>query len=125
MRLKAVTCSLTMLLGLMLTSLYLVAATPAEAGLIGEGNAGRCEMLASEASTTCTGKGKNQVCTTIDSFCGGSGSDGTCSCASSCAASGNCCGDYAPVCEGDFQCSPDSGQIAYLHVGGMCSAKWD
>ena len=100
-------------------------ASPASAGLIGEGNAGRCEMLDSEATTTCTGKGKNRVCTTIDSFCGGSGSDGSCSCASTCVAAGNCCGDFAPVCEDDFQCAPDSGQIAFLHVGGMCSAKWD
>jgi len=106
-------------------SLVFTAASPAEAGLIGEGDAGRCERLASEAVTTCTGKGKNRVCVTEDTYCGGLGSDGSCSCDANCAASGNCCGDYAPVCQGDFQCSPDSGQIAFLHVGGMCSARWD
>lgn len=103
----------------------IVAAGSAEAGLIGEGNAGRCERLDNESITTCTGKGKNRVCVTEDTYCGGAGSDGSCSCDASCASAGNCCGDYAPVCAGDFQCTPDSGQIAFLHVGGMCSAKWD
>jgi hypothetical protein len=102
-----------------------LAASSAMAGLIGEGDAGRCERLDSESTTTCTGKGKNRVCVTEDTYCGGAGSDGSCSCDASCTANGNCCGDYGPVCESDFQCAPDSGQIAFVHVGGMCSAKWD
>lgn len=116
-----------LILSLTLVSGATLLSTPdsAEAGLIGEGDAGRCEMLASEASTTCTGKGKRRVCTTVDTFCGGLGSDGSCSCDASCVSNGNCCGDFQPVCAGNFQCNPDSGQIAFLHVGGMCSAKWD
>ena len=74
------------------------------------GDQGRCEALASEG---------------VDSYCGGLGSDGTCSCQAGCEAEGNCCHDYQPVCAGDFGCAPDSGQIAYLHVGGMCSTKWN
>ena len=116
---------LSLAIGAVTLTVLFVTTPSAEAGLIGEGNAGRCEMLASEATTTCTGKGKKRVCTTVDSFCGGQGSSGSCSCEASCVANGNCCGDYAPVCAGDFQCSPDSEQIAFLHVGGMCSAKWD
>ena len=113
---------------LLLLALAMIAlANPpgAEAGLIGSGDEGRCERLDSEAETVCTGKGKNRVCVTYSDYCGGAGSDGSCSCDASCASNGNCCGDYEPVCAGDFQCSPDSGQIAFLHVGGMCSVQWD
>jgi hypothetical protein len=116
-RVLAVLCT-TLLLGGML-------AAPAFSGQIGGGNQGRCEMLASEATQVCTGKGRNRVCTVTDSFCGGSGSDGSCSCTLDCEANGNCCADYAPVCAAEFDCAPDSGQIAYLHVGGMCSTQWD
>lgn len=98
---------------------------PTHAGKIGGGNQGRCEMLASEATRVCTGKGRNRDCTVTDSFCGGSGSGGTCSCEAGCEDNGTCCADYAPVCEGVFDCAADSGQIAYLHVGGMCSTQWD
>jgi hypothetical protein len=100
-------------------------AASAHAGTIGGGDSGRCERLASESTTTCTGKGKNQVCVTEDTYCGASGSDGSCSCAPGCEASGNCCDDYAPVCAGEFQCTPDSGQIVFVHMGGMCSTHWD
>ena len=65
------------------------------------------------------------MCITEDTYCGGNGNDNSCSCDASCVANGNCCGDYAPVCAGQFQCAPDTGQIAFLHVGGMCSEKWD
>ena len=95
-------------------------------GTIGGGNQGRCEMLASEQTEVCEGKGKRRVCTVTESFCGGPGSNGACSCAPGCEANGNCCGDYKPVCEERFgACSADSGQIALLHVGGMCSTQWD
>ena len=89
-----------------------MAAAPVQtqAGLIGSGNAGRCEALLSEG---------------LDSLCGGLGDDGTCSCQSGCELAGNCCDDYRPVCLGDFECAQDSGQIAFMHVGGMCSTKWD
>ena len=103
----------------------LLSLTPAQAGAIGNGDVGRCELLASEATETCTGKGKNRVCVTQDDLCGGAGSDGTCSCEAGCEASGTCCGDYAPVCAAELECSPDSGEIVYLHVGGMCSTQWD
>jgi len=93
-----------------LAAVMAVAPAQVHAGLIGSGNAGRCEALASEG---------------IGSFCGGLGDDGSCSCQSGCVAAGNCCDDYRPVCLGDFECAPDSGQIAFLHVGGMCSTKWD
>ena len=111
------------------------------AGTIGGGNQGRCEMLASEATPgtdpveVCTGKGRNRVCITepgepgIDTFCGGTGSDGSCSCAVGCEATGSCCADYAPVCGNDFgACAADpeqSEQIVFMHVGGMCSTQWD
>ena len=98
---------------------------PADAGLIGGGNEGRCEMLESETGRSCVGRGKRRVCTPVESYCGGTGSDGSCSCAGTCLAEGNCCGDFAPVCANYFQCTPDSGQIAFLHVGGMCSENWD
>jgi len=116
----------------------LVLSNMAIAGTIGGGNAGRCEMLphettqATEPTRVCTGKGRNRVCITepgepaITSFCGGAGNDGSCSCASGCEATGNCCADYAPVCNNDFgACAADSEQIVFLHVGGMCSTKWD
>lgn len=103
----------------------LLIAPPAVAGVIGGGDAGRCERLDSESQTVCTGKGKNKTCVTYDTNCGGPGSDGSCSCDAGCESAGNCCGDYEPVCLGDFQCTPDSGQIAFLHVGGMCSTQWD
>ncbi len=97
----------------------------AQAGLIGGGDQGRCERLDSESETVCTGKGKNRTCVTNDTYCGGPGNDGSCSCEAGCEAGGNCCEDYQPVCAGNFQCDPDSGQIVFLHVGGMCSTKWD
>jgi hypothetical protein len=100
-------------------------ATPAVAGQIGVGNQGRCEMLESEGTKTCTGKGKKRTCEVISSFCGGAGSGGDCSCSDGCEAAGNCCADYTPVCKGEFDCSSDSDQIAFLHVGGMCSVNWD
>jgi hypothetical protein len=102
-----------------------VTAETSVAGTIGGGDVGRCERLANEATTTCTGKGKDRVCVTEDSYCGGSGNDGSCSCAAGCEASGNCCSDYGPVCANQFQCTPDSGQIVFVHVGGMCSTHWD
>lgn len=105
--------------------LTLAAAMPAMGGTIGGGNEGRCEMLASEATRVCTGKGKKRTCEVIDSFCGAAGSNGSCSCEAGCEADGSCCADYAPVCKAEFDCSPDSGQIAFLHVGGMCSTQWD
>lgn len=113
-----------------LTAVFTLAAiglfsTAIQAGTIGGGDLGRCERLASEATQVCTGKGKNRVCVTQDTYCGGAGNDGSCSCEAACEADGNCCADYAPVCAGEFQCAPDSGQIAFLHVGGMCSSKWD
>jgi hypothetical protein len=108
---------------LLLLSIF--SAPLAFSGTIGGGNQGRCEMLESEATQVCTGKGKNRVCEVVDSFCGGAGSDGSCSCAPGCETSGNCCADFAPVCTADFDCTPDSGQIAFLHVGGMCSTQWD
>lgn len=97
----------------------------AQAGSIGGGDLGRCERLASESTQVCTGKGKNRVCVTEDTFCGGMGNDNSCSCEAACEANGNCCSDYAPVCAGEFQCNSDSSQIAFLHVGGMCSSRWD
>jgi len=98
----------------------------ATAGTIGGGNQGRCEMLENEQTKICEGKGKNRTCTTIDSYCGGMGSTGTCSCVPDCADQGNCCADFAPVCQDIFGgCTPDSDQIAFLHVGGMCSTQWD
>jgi hypothetical protein len=103
--------------------LFLTSAT--HAGTIGGGDQGRCELLDSEATTVCTGKGKNRTCVTTDTNCGGGGSGGNCSCEAGCAGAGNCCADYEPVCAGNFQCSPDSGQIVFLHVGGMCSTQWD
>lgn len=103
----------------------LFAPSGVEAGTIGGGDQGRCERLASEAATVCTGKGKNRVCVTEDTYCDGAGNDGSCSCAAGCEAAGDCCSDYGPVCAGDFQCAPDSGQIVFLHVGGMCSTQWD
>ena len=106
------------------TAVWLVAPT-AQAGKVGGGDAGRCERLESESVTTCTGKGKNRVCVTEDTYCGGPGNGGSCSCEASCVAAGNCCTDYEPVCAGDFQCTPDSGQIVFLHQGGMCSTQWD
>ncbi len=118
----------TILAPALIAGLLMLAAgmpTPAEAGTIGGGDAGRCERLASEATTTCTGKGKDRVCVTEDSYCGGSGSNGSCSCASGCEAAGNCCSDYGPVCAGQYQCTPDSGQIVFIHQGGMCSTLWD
>ena len=118
--------------------LGLLLAQTALAGTIGGGNAGRCEMLphetteAGEPTQVCTGKGRNRVCVTepgepgITSFCGGSGSDGSCSCAPGCETTGSCCADYAPVCNNDFgACVANSDQIIYLHVGGMCSTQWD
>ena len=108
------------------------------AGTIGGGNQGRCEMLASEATPgtdpveVCTGKGRNRTCITqpgepgIDTFCGGAGNDGSCSCAPGCESTGTCCADYAPVCQADFgACAADSEQMVFLHVGGMCSTQWD
>ena len=108
------------------------------AGTIGGGNQGRCEMLASEATPAtdpvkiCTGKGRNRVCITepgepaADTFCGGTGSDGSCSCVPGCETTGSCCADYAPVCGNDFgACNADADQIVFLHVGGMCSTRWD
>ena len=98
---------------------------PTFAGKIGGGNQGRCEMLADEATRVCSGKGRNRTCTVVDSFCGGMGSGGSCSCDTDCEDNGNCCADYAPVCKDEFDCAPNSGQIAYLHVGGMCSTGWN
>ena len=102
------------------------------AGTIGGGNQGRCEMLANETTEpteVCTGKGRNRVCITepgIETFCGGAGNDGSCSCAPGCESTGSCCADYAPVCQADFgACAADSEQIVFLHVGGMCSTQWD
>jgi hypothetical protein len=115
---KSLSAAVLMLSGLLFAS-------PLFAGTIGGGNEGRCEMLASEATQVCTGKGRNRECVVNDSYCGGPGSNGACSCDDSCVAAGNCCADYEPVCAADFQCSQDSGQIAFLHVGGMCSTKWD
>lgn len=87
----------------------LLLASPVEAGKIGGDDAGRCERLASEGG---------------DSYCGGMGSDGSCSCAASCVSAGTCCDDYQPVCASNFQCTPSSGQIVFLHQNGMCSTKW-
>jgi hypothetical protein len=100
-------------------------ASAVEAGTIGGGDQGRCERLESESTTVCTGKGKRRTCVTEDTYCGGAGRGGSCSCEPGCESAGNCCADYGPVCADDFQCAPDSGQIAFLHVGGMCSTKWD
>ncbi|NNE04359.1 MAG: hypothetical protein HKN15_01360 [Xanthomonadales bacterium] len=116
---------LVLLAACMLLTLGMASSGTVLAGTIGGGDLGRCERLASESTQVCTGKGKKRVCVTEDTFCGGLGNDGSCSCDSACEANGNCCADYAPVCAGEFQCAPDSGQIAFLHVGGMCSSKWD
>jgi hypothetical protein len=107
------------------TAALFVFAAPASAGTIGGGDQGRCELLDSEGTTVCTGKGKDRTCVTTDTNCGGAGSGGSCSCEAGCEAAGNCCADYQPVCAGNFQCTPDSGQIVFLHVGGMCSTQWD
>ena len=107
-------------------ALFLLMAQFASAGSIGGGNFGRCEMLQSEATQVCEGKGKKRSCEVIDSYCGGSGNDGSCSCLPDCESQGNCCADYAPVCAQDFgDCQSDSDQIAFLHLGGMCSTQWD
>ena len=107
---------------LLVTALY---SMQTQAGTIGGGNLGRCERLDNESTQVCTGKGRNRVCVSEDTYCGGMGSDNACSCETDCAASGNCCADFEPVCAGEFQCNADSGQIAFLHVGGMCSTQWD
>lgn len=109
----------------LLLTMAIVAPEPARSGTIGGGDQGRCEMLESETTQVCTGRGKKRTCVTTDTYCGRAGNDGSCSCEADCASVGNCCADFAPVCAGDFGCSPDSGQIVFLHVGGMCSTKWD
>jgi hypothetical protein len=114
--------TLIMTLLLFATGLY---SMHTQAGTIGGGNLGRCERLDSESTQVCTGKGRNRVCVSEDTYCGGMGSNNSCSCEPGCEASGNCCADFEPVCAGEFQCNADSGQIAFLHVGGMCSSKWD
>jgi len=65
---------------------------------------------------------------TCVSACGGYGAgnnDNGCYCDAGCSARGDCCADYAPVCNGDTGCSANSSKRYILHVGGMCSQGWD
>ena len=79
----------TVLMPVMAAAAVWLVAPTAQAGKVGGGDAGRCERLESESVTTCTGKGKKRVCVTEDTYCGGSGNDGSCSCDASCVAAGN------------------------------------
>ena len=53
--------------------------------------------------------------------CGGYGAGNnanSCYCDSACTGYGDCCADYAPVCQGSTGCAPNSGGRYILHLGG-------
>lgn len=56
---------------------------------------------------------------------GGGNNANNCYCDSACTSYGDCCADYAPVCQGVTGCRPNSGGRYILHVGGMCSQGWN
>jgi hypothetical protein len=74
----------------LLLTMAIVAPEPARSGTIGGGDQGRCEMLESETTQVCTGRGKKRTCVTTDTYCGRAGNDGSCSCEADCASVGNC-----------------------------------
>ncbi|MFT5695204.1 MAG: hypothetical protein ACI9QQ_001179 [Myxococcota bacterium] len=84
-----------------------------------------CFVLLAGPATA--GVGGDDAGTCVNS-CGGSGGGNnanSCYCDAACATYGDCCSDYAPVCEGVTGCSPNSGGRYILHVGGMCSQGWN
>ena len=86
--------TLTMILLLLATAMFSMQVQP---GTIGGGNLGRCERLDSESTEVCTGKGRNRVCVREDTYCGGTGSDNSCSCEPGCETNGNCCADFEQI----------------------------
>lgn len=79
------------------------------------------------ANTAFAGKGADDQGHCEFTACNGygAGNNGNgCWCDAACTTYGDCCADYAPACQNNTGCSPNSGQTYILHQGGMCSTQW-